>query len=94
MLHAHKSSIISSPIYPDLNLSNAHTTPIRKHPRSHIHRPQLLEQQLRRIRNDNLRDPRLVFARSALELSLAEFRDGRHETADLANVDPESVADV
>ena len=75
-------------------LTNTNPTPISKHPRRNIHSRQLLKQQLRRIRNHNLRDLGLVLARPTLELPLAQAGDGRHQAADFADVDSECVAHV
>lgn len=75
-------------------LTNRNTTPIREHPSRNVHSGQLLEEQLSGVRDDNLRDLGLVLARSALKLALAQAGDGRHETADLADVHAESVRDV
>ena len=75
-------------------LTNRNTTPIREHPSRNVHGRQLLEEQLGSVRNDNLRDLGLVLARSALKLALAQAGDGRHETANLADVHAESVRNV
>jgi len=53
-------------------LPDRDTTSLGVHPGRNIHGCQLLEQKLGRVRQDNLRDFRLVLARSALELVLLE----------------------
>ena len=77
-----------------ISLPQTNARPIRKHPRCHVHRRELLEQQLGRIRNDHLRNLRLIATRPTLELSLAELRDRSHQTADLADVHAERIADL
>jgi len=58
---------ISSRILPDRD-----TTPLSVHPSRDIHGRQLLEQELSSIRQNDLRNLRLVLARSTLELILLE----------------------
>ena len=56
-------------------LSNRDTRSFRKHPGRNVHRHELLEEQLGRIGNMHLRDPRLVLAGSALERILLQIPD-------------------
>jgi len=77
-----------------MRLTNTNSTPLREHPRRHIHRTELLEQELRRIRDDDLRDLRLVLARPTLDLAFFQLRNRGHEAAYLADVHAERIADV
>lgn len=54
-------------------LPNRHARPVGEHTGRYVHRRQLLEEQLGRIRNMNLRDPMLVIAQPALEKTLLQF---------------------
>ena len=58
---------------PILNIPNTNPRPRRKHPRRNIHTHQLLKQQFRRIRNIDLRNLRLVVARSTLVLAFFDL---------------------
>lgn len=55
------------------SLPYANTTPSSEQPRRYIHGHQLLEQQLRRIRNMHLGNLGCVVTRSALKLLLLEI---------------------
>lgn len=62
------------------SLSHRDAGSLRVHPGRDVHRSQLLEEQLGRIGNMHLRDPRLVLARSALERILFQI-PARHVSA-------------
>jgi len=61
-----------SPAPPALALPHRDTTPLRIHAGGDVHTRQLLEKQLGRVRNMDLRNLRFVLARPALELILLE----------------------
>ena len=57
------------------NLSDGNTRSLGVHSSRNIHRRQLLEEQLGRIGNVHLRDPRLVLTRPTLECILLKIPD-------------------
>lgn len=57
-------------------LPNAVPTTLGVHPRRDVHTRQLLEEQLGRVRNVNLRNLGLVLTRTALELVALEVAAG------------------
>jgi hypothetical protein len=55
------------------SLPDAHPRPVGEHSRGDVHRRQLLEEQLRRVRNVHLRDLCLVPAGPTLERLRVQF---------------------
>lgn len=54
-------------------LTDGNTRPVREHPRGDVHGLQLLEEELRGVRDVHLRDLRLVLAGPALERLLGQI---------------------
>jgi len=63
----------------------------RHHPRSNLHRHERLKEELGCVGHEDLRDPRLISAPSALEGAFVEVGDRDH-AADVAHVDTVGVA--
>ena len=73
---AHDSCLTDGPCLPD-----SHPRALRVQPGGNVHRGQLLEEQLGRVRDVDLRDLGLVLARPALEgilLQVAKMKVSSH----------------
>lgn len=80
VLKAHQTKRRHNADFPHMNtdesprgLTHRHPRAIGEHARRDIHRGQLLEQKLGRIRDVDLRDPVFVVAQPALEEALLKF---------------------
>lgn len=73
------------------HLANGDAGASGEHSGGDIHRCQLLEEQLRSVRDMDLRDLRFVFARTTLEGLDFDFGNRSHEPADVTDVDSESI---